>query len=186
MSKSKTYQSEEEPEWIKNAAKARNKRFARFDSPVDQQNKHEIKDTHDADKKTKVSDGDDKKDDDQNFITKDEKIVKKEGVLPEGNQQRNLDRETGGLEAEKDKGVSEKDAWDERSQEVQKMNEDAQDLNNASKSTRAKAFIYVDKQRKKKMKEKHKHAAEATTGYVARLTWRKDDEDNTMGGGRVI
>lgn len=173
MGEKKIYQGEEELEKIKNSAKGRNKRFARYNK-----------------KNGDVND----EDDDQNFIKKDDKeeIAKKdevkEGVRPEGNQQRNLDRETGGLEAEEDKGISDEDAWDKRSEDVAKMNEDAQDLNNMAKSTRARGFLHVDKRRKKKMKDKHKNAAEATAGYVEKLTqWRKNDEDNVKGGGgRVI
>lgn len=110
------------------------------------------------------------------------------GVRPEGNQQRNLDRETGGVEAEIDKGISEDDAWDRRSEEVAKMNKDAQDLNNASKSTRARAFIYVDKMKKKRQQEGHDHSAGATEGYVAKLKqWRQNKEnDAEKGGGRVM
>ena len=82
-------------------------------------------------------------DDEPNFIKKDDKeeSTKKEqgeekqekdevaGVInklknivwPESNQQRNLDRETGGLEVEKRKSISSIDAWDGRSEEVDRM-----------------------------------------------------------------
>ncbi len=45
-----------------------------------------------------------------------------EAITPKNNQQRNLDRETGGLEEEQDKKQShEKDIWDGRSEEVDRM-----------------------------------------------------------------
>lgn len=73
--------------------------------------------------------------DDENFIRKDEpqEVAEKEEkspdliskiknfVFPKNNQQRNLTRETGGFETEKKKESSEKDVWDERSEEVDKM-----------------------------------------------------------------
>lgn len=164
--------------------------------------------------------GGDKKDedDDQNFIKKDEDLeaeekrsevfqgIKKDldiaaqgletakngGIRPEGNQQRNLDRETGGLEAEQDKGISEKDAWDDRGEEVQEMISDGEDLNNASKSSRAQGFIHVDKQRKRKSKKHHEEMVEASGGYAAQvMKWRSNKEDGldrggNGGGGRVM
>ena len=48
--------------------------------------------------------------------------LKKTGAIrPEGNLQRNLDRETGGVEAEEQMQSGEKDVWDDRSEEVDKM-----------------------------------------------------------------
>lgn len=154
--------------------------------------------------------GDDNKDedDDQNFIKKDDPEEKREevfqdiksdldaavedlevaknGVRPEGNQQRNLDRETGGVEAEQDLGISEKDAWDDRGAEIIEMIQDGRDLNNASRSSRAQGFIHVAKQRK--LQEKHNEAAGATLGHVAKLMqWRKNTEnDMGQGGGSPL
>lgn len=148
---------------------------------------------------------DDKKDedDDQNFIKKDgetetarKKLVENlneelqgvkkrlEGVLPEGNQQRNLDRETGGVETEADKGISEEDAWDKRSEQIAQMNEDSQDLNNASKSTRNQSFIHRKKQ-EKKQKRDHDEAAKnsAENSYVKKVKERQGRSDG-KGGGR--
>ena len=148
-------------------------------------------------------------DDDQNFIKKDDPEEKREevfqdiksdldsavqdleaaqnGVRPEGNQQRNLDRETGGLESEQDMGVSEKDAWDDRGEQISKMIHDGEDLNNASKSSRAQGFIHVAKQ--KNLQAKHNEAAGATLSHVAKLMqWRKNTETNKgqEGGGPLI
>jgi len=70
------------------------------------------------------------KDSDQNFIKKDEekKAVKQEVdeiigklknlVFPKNNQQRNLNRETGGLEQEETKNIESIDFWDGRSEEI--------------------------------------------------------------------
>lgn len=106
-------------------------------------------------------------------------LKKLEGVLPESNQQRNLDRETGGLEAEKDPEISEKDAWDDRSAQISQMTEDGQDLNNASKSTRERSFIHRKKQELKHRK-KNREIAEEGAGYVAQLNqMRKARLDKT-------
>ncbi len=42
-------------------------------------------------------------------------------IFPKQNQVRTLDNEVGGLEQEEDKGISNKDVWDDRSEEVDKM-----------------------------------------------------------------
>ena len=42
-------------------------------------------------------------------------------IFPKQNQVRTLDNEVGGLEQEEDKGISHKDVWDDRSEEVDKM-----------------------------------------------------------------
>jgi len=94
-------------------------------------------------------------------------LAKLEGVRPEGNQQRNLDRETGGVEAEKDKGTSDEDTWDKRSDEIKKMIHDEQDLNHSSKSSRDQSFIHAQKQRKKH--EKAKDGAESNLSYVQQV-----------------
>lgn len=73
-------------------------------------------------------------DDDQNFIKKDdaqeggskESLIEKlkNIIFPKSHKQRDLDRETGGLEAEESKKISQEDiedVWDNRSEEVDKM-----------------------------------------------------------------
>ena len=149
---------------------------------------------------------DEDEDDDQNFIKKDGEYINKlqeevladladleehiEGILPESNQQRNLDRENGGLEA---KAVSQKhdeDVWDKRGAEIQQMIEDEQDLNNASKSSRDQSFINRKKQEKRHAK-KHKESAQDSfedMGYVKRLRNMRQDRTEIgspgIGGGR--
>lgn len=91
-----------------------------------------------------------------------------EGVRPESNQQRNLDRETGGLEAEADKGVSDEDAWDDRAKQVMGMIDDAQELNNASTSSREQSFIHMEKQKKRHNKRNQELAKEGA-GFVDQL-----------------
>ncbi len=158
---------------------------------------------------TRDEKGNKDEDDDQNFIKKDGAEEKREGVFqdiksnldhvvqdletaqngvrPEGNQQRNLDRETGGLESEQDMGVSEKDAWDDRGEQISETIHGGEDLNNASKSSRAQGFIHVAKQ--KNLQAKHNEAAGATLSHVAKLMqWRKNTETNKgqEGGGPLI
>lgn len=65
------------------------------------------------------------------------------------NQQRNLDRETGGLEQEKTYITSAIDVWDTRPEEIEEMAEiDPQDFNSADK-----ASMIWDKKRKKKQQQ---------------------------------
>lgn len=47
--------------------------------------------------------------------------IKNTAVRPQGNQQRNLDREIGGLEEKERKENNEKDVWDGRSEEVDRV-----------------------------------------------------------------
>lgn len=111
-------------------------------------------------------------------------IKKLEGVRPESNQQRNLDRETGGVEAEIDPGISEKDAWDDRSKQVMNMIDDEQDLNNSSTSSREQSFIHMEKQRKRRNK-KNQELAKDGAGFVAQLNQlrkAKLDKSNMNGG----
>lgn len=149
-------------------------------------------------------------DDDQNFIKKDEPQEQKEDeekdvnakeekpkgifqkltefVFPKNNQQRNLDKETGGLETKKDKGISEKDVWDDRSEQVDQMGS-----TNVFQTSGMRSVVW--KQKRKRL-EAAKNAAEAaaigdtlqknkvdlkdsfgapTQGYVARLKNMRQD-----------
>ena len=159
-------------------------------------------------------------DDDQNFIKKDEslkeleekkvaeeinkvvvKLQKRGSIKPEGNQQRNLDRETGGLEAEEQKESDGKDFWDGRSEEVDKMGSV-----NAFQKGSIKAMIW--RYKKKKLDEikdvikgaaaavavgkKGKHSEQGNInplggfeqqGYVQRLRNLKQDRTETFGKG---
>jgi hypothetical protein len=65
------------------------------------------------------------------------------------NQQRNLDRETGGTELPKTFITSDEDVWDDRGKEIEEMSEiKPQDLDD-------KASMIWDKKRKKKQQEAH-------------------------------
>ena len=67
----------------------------------------------------------------------------------QSNQQRNLDRETGGVEQEKTYTTSAIDVWDTRPEEIEEMAEiDPQDFNSADK-----ASMIWDKKRKKKQQQ---------------------------------
>lgn len=108
-----------------------------------------------------------------------------EGVRPEGNQQRNLDRETGGLEAEKSVEKHVEDAWDKRPQEIAQMIEDAQDLNNASESTREQSFLHRKKQDKikhKKQEKKIEEQKEAAEAHAEKLQRNRADANKGKGG----
>jgi len=101
--------------------------------------------------------------DDPNFIRKDKpeeqkdaaevkaEEVKTSAIRPEGNQQRNLDREIGGLEAkkadtsEKAQKEYEKDAWDKRSEEVDQMGTDHAKVFN---STGMRSLVWKNKKKK--------------------------------------
>ena len=122
----------------------------------------------------------DKKEDDQKFIKKGEEqkesepkdiVEVEEGqevsgvigelknlVFPNNNQQRNLSRETGGLEAEEDNGISAKDAWDARSEEVDKMGSNTAKVFN---STGMKSLVWKQKKARLDNKELAKEAIEA-------------------------
>ncbi len=85
-----------------------------------------------------------------------------EGILPESNQQRNLDREVGGLEREEDDRKAVKDVWDERGEEVSQMGEDNfEDLIDASTSTLRQSYLHRQKQEKKRSKKNIEQAEEA-------------------------
>lgn len=159
-------------------------------------------------------------DDDQNFIDKQEQEeqaseeVKKEvkaspevkGIIkklmnlinPESKQLRDLSRETGGLEVEEDKGLSEKDIWDDRSEEVDRMGS-VNPIGNSAK----KSMIWRQKKAKldEKKAEKASDAMEAhqqstkgynsalggNQGFAAKIKALRQDhthENNQGGGGR--
>lgn len=88
-----------------------------------------------------------------------EELKKSGGVRPQGNQQRNLDREIGGLEAEEQKESSEKDVWDDRSDEIDKEGAIDQ-LGSAAK----KSMIWRNKKGKLDEK-KHEKSADAAAAH---------------------
>ena len=113
-------------------------------------------------------------DDDQNFIKKDEAQVG--AVKPESNQQRNLDRETGGLEEEEEKETGEKDVWDDRSEEVDKMG--STDVFN---TTGMKSVVWKQKKDRLAKKRAAQHHAEAAGAAVAAQSSSKEKSFDNMG-----
>lgn len=130
--------------------------------------------------------------DDQRFVKKDEKKTEKKekksseieeiveslresGVRPEGFQQRTLDRETGGLEAEEHKEISSKDFWDDRSEEVDKMGSV-----NAFQKSSIKAMIWKYKNQKREAK---KHGKEAAVAAATVAKKGKGQQQNQAGQG---
>ena len=123
-----------------------------------------------------------------------------QAIRPEGNQQRNLDREIGGLEAEEQKESSAKDIWDERSEEIDRAGAIDQ-----LGSTGKKSMIWRKKKEKldEKKREKAMDASEAHrenqkqgtgTNYDSRysagqggfMTMVKARTDHGNGGGRGL
>ena len=149
----------------------------------------------------------DEEDDDQNFIKKDDlqeaitDFKKNQNLIkPKNNQQRNLDRETGGLEEDEEKKEeSEKDVWDDRSEEVDKMG--ATDTFNTASM---KSVVWEQKQNRLEAKKLHEAGADSATvsavkngkvkssssfddmGYVQRLKNLKQDHSHENNGGRGI
>ncbi len=120
-------------------------------------------------------------------------------IKPESNQQRNLDREVGGLEDEEQKENSNKDVWDDRSEEVDKMGS-----TDTFNTTSMKSVVWKQKRDRLAKKRAAKHHAEAAgaaienqskksegsdfdnMGYVARLRNMKQDRSHENKGGRGI
>ncbi len=120
-------------------------------------------------------------DDDQNFIKKDSKEAKedivtkaeeelqgvvddlkkmKDQIRPASNQQRNLDREVGGLEEGEQKENSEKDVWDDRSEEVDKMGS-----TDTFNTTGMKSVVWKQKQNRLKAKKLHEQGVDAAAAH---------------------
>ncbi len=129
-------------------------------------------------------------------------IDKLKGVRPEGHQERNLDREKGGIEDAKaaDEKVTDKqntgktvDAWDNRGKEVEAMIKAAQQLNSAATSTRERSVIHrkhLNKKSEAKEEKRHgkghKHSRHnghglANTGFVAKIKGFRKTDDTTLG-----
>lgn len=158
---------------------------------TDIENLKSVKD--DEDKK----DDDDDEDNDQRYIdqmleeiNQDLQETKEnlEGILPESNQQRNLDREVGGLESElmpKQEKVVE-DEWDDRGEEIQEMNEDAyEDLIDASTSSLRQSFIGTKKRQKKQAKKNAEAAKDSfeEMSHVQRLKNLREDKSTATSKG---
>ena len=104
-------------------------------------------------------------------------------VFPKNIQQRNLDLETGGLEAEEDKGISEQDVWDSRSDEVTKMGS-----KNVFNSTGMRSVINKMKKNKKEEQERVEaamDAAAAAKGSKKNKSFaaKVESQNNSRGGG---
>lgn len=88
-------------------------------------------------------------------------------IFPKNNQQRNLTRETGGLESEEKKEISTKDAWDDRSEEVDKMGS-----TDTFNTTGMKSVVWKQKRdrlrAKKEAKEQLRDAAEAGAAMASK------------------
>jgi hypothetical protein len=115
-------------------------------------------------------------DSDQNFIKLEDRLTEvvseetsevqslvgklKNIIFPAKKQQRDLDKEVGGLEAEEGKEVFGKDVWDDRSEEVDKMGS-----TDTFNTTGMKSVVWKQKRdrltKKKHEKEHVKNAAEA-------------------------
>lgn len=88
-----------------------------------------------------------------------EELKKSSGVRPQGNQQRNLDREVGGVEAHAYVETGEKDVWDDRSDQIDKEGAIDQ-LGSAAK----KSMIWRIKKGKMDNK-KHAESADAASAH---------------------
>ncbi len=88
-----------------------------------------------------------------------EELKKSNGLRPEGNQQRNLDREIGGVEEHAYVETGEKDIWDDRSDEIDKAGAIDQLGSSAKKS-----MIWRNKKGKLDEK-KHAKSAEAAQAH---------------------
>jgi hypothetical protein len=125
------------------------------------------------------------KSEDQSIIDK-----LKNFISPKNNKQRDLDSEVGGLEMKKQKESNEKDVWDERSEEVDKMGS-----TDTFNTTGMKSVIWKQKRAKLAAKKHAKEGAEAldagaskgdqnfnNMSYVARLKNMKQDRSEVTGG----
>lgn len=130
--------------------------------------KKEDEDGEDSDQNFIKKDGEEKKLEDhlREFVEEENSEVQdiiselKNIIFPKNNQQRNLARETGGLEAEEKKEISAKDVWDDRSEEVDKMGS-----TDSFNTSGMKSVVWKQKRdrlaKKKYEKEHLKNAAEA-------------------------
>lgn len=118
----------------------------------DSSQKSEIKSTEkSADSSAKISEEDGKKIDD--II----ELLRKNNIRPINNQQRNLDREEGGLESEENESeIASIDAWDGRGEEIIKMAES----NPINKSSGKKAMLWNLKRKKLQEKKNKEEIAE--------------------------
>ncbi len=101
-------------------------------------------------------------------------LLRKNQIMPISNQQRNLDREEGGLEAEESKSESSViDEWDNRGQEVAEMGK-SNPINNSSGK---KAMLWNIK-RKKLQEKKIEKEIEGIGDDLKKLKMEKNSEQS--------
>jgi hypothetical protein len=104
------------------------------------------------------------------------KNIKKD-IRPEGNQQRNLDREEGGLEDRHEVKISIEDVWDKRVEEIEAMAEGGSQA--SSLSSNIKYFIAKKKRERREIKEAIGNAAGALGmhQYTVKEARKKQEQD---------
>ena len=121
-----------------------------------------------ADSSAKISEEDGKKIDD--II----ELLRKNNIRPISNQQRNLDREEGGLESEENESeIVSIDAWDNRFEEIAEMAE-SHPINNSS----GKKSMLWDLKRKKLQEQKIKEEIAEMSQDLNQLKIEKNSEQN--------
>ena len=119
-----------------------------------------------ADSSAKISEEDGKKIDD--II----ELLRKNNIIPISNQQRNLDREEGGLESEENESeIVSIDAWDNRFEEIAEMAE-SHPVNNSS----GKKSMLWDLKRKKLQEQKIKEEIAELSADLKDLKIEKNSE----------
>ncbi|MES2961907.1 MAG: hypothetical protein V4694_05930 [Pseudomonadota bacterium] len=114
-------------------------------------------------------------------------------IFPKSNKRRDLDLEVGGLEAKEEKKSDEKDVWDERSEEVDKMGS-----TDTFNTTGMKSVVWKQKRARLAAKKHAKEGVEAAAasiaanqggesnfnnmGYVAKLQNMRQDRSGITGG----
>ena len=121
-----------------------------------------------ADSSAKISEEDGKKIDD--II----ELLRKNNIRPMSNQQRNLDREEGGLESEENESeIASIDAWDNRFEEIAEMAE-SHPINNSS----GKKAMLWDLKRKKLQEQKIKEEIAELSVDLKQLKVEKNSEQS--------
>ena len=121
-----------------------------------------------ADSSAKISEEDGKKIDD--II----ELLRKNNIRPISNQQRNLDREEGGLESEENESeIASIDAWDNRFEEIAEMAE-SHPINNSS----GKKAMLWDLKRKKLQEQKIKEEIAELSVDLKQLKVEKNSEQS--------
>ncbi len=114
----------------------------------------------------------------------------KKFIFPKSNKRRDLDLEVGGLEMKKQKQSNEKDIWDDRSEEVDKMGS-----TDTFNTTGMRSVVWKQKRARLAAKKHAKEGAEVgaaaaaegtqnfnNMGYAARLKNMRQDRSGITGG----